>query len=189
MKHRPRATVGSPNQTEIWQQVGSALSQWERLQVHLTHLFLTLCECEGNYALFRAFGISVAVNPKLEMIQAAAEIALGKGKLLDKTTKALNTIRGLNLRRNDIAHKSTFGGPNNTVFFMPTHTTTGKNKPILVEHEFGAKGPRVAATRDSLEYCWNHEDIKAYSEAFQETAIKLNQLNGEIFSKLHKSSQ
>jgi len=115
----------------------------------------------------RAFGHSVLVPTKLEMIRYAVETSLHFHEELENKVKTfLNSVLGYNERRNDIAHGQVMKIPEGYYLFPPL-TTSKKYKP------FEGEAPKPA-------YCWTAGQISRYCRAFQKLEDDCAPLRQEV---------
>lgn len=157
-KVSPKESEGDSDAIVLYASVGHALSKWEALQFSLSFLFAACSGAAFAYPVMRAFGQSMLVTAKLDMIQYAAEASLSNANvkdLLARVTNLVKSVRGYNDRRNDIAHGVVQIFNTSTYYLIPTAGTSRKY-PVYA----GAQIPEP-------DYCWKAAQIDRYAKAFE----------------------
>lgn len=161
----PREPKGDDSPEQLYREVGYALTEWERLQAVLMDLFCNLVKGD-QIVLGRAFGTLKTPIPRVEMIEAVANaryltrmwgkktnqhLEPTKEKILNLTKR----VKGLNERRNDIAHgtvvRHSFNGVLLGYYLDPRDTMTAK-------YDVG-KDPPAA-------YMWTAKQVRHYADEF-----------------------
>lgn len=165
----PKDAQGESDPEVLYASVGRALSNWEFLQFSLAFLFTACSGAAFPYPIMRAFGQSMLVTAKLDMIQYAADASLVREKaLLERVKNLVSSIRGYNDRRNDIAHGVVQIFAPSAYYLLPTAGTSRKY-PVYDGVEF----PLPA-------YCWNATQINRYAKAFQKLDKECSALTVDI---------
>lgn len=163
----PKETAGEDDPEHIFASVGRALSQWETLQLGLAFLFLHSIGAIFKYPALRAFGHTMLVTTKLDLIEYAVEASLNFHKdLHNKVKQFVGSVRGYNDRRNDIAHGTVTRVPDG-FYLMPAPTTSKKYKA------FSGLVPEPT-------YCWTSAQIDRYGAAFSRLGDECAVLSEEV---------
>jgi hypothetical protein len=161
---------GDSNAEVLYASVGRALSNWEFLQFSLAFLFAACSGAAFPYPVMRAFGQSMLVTAKLDMIQYAADASLASHKdLLARVTDLVKLVRGYNDRRNDIAHGVVQIFTTSSHYLIPTAGTSRKY-PVY------AGGGEIPLP----EYCWTAAQIDRYAKAFARLNADCGLLSDEV---------
>jgi hypothetical protein len=129
----------------IYQAVGVALSEWEKADQQLAHLFLVLTEATGRafIAVRRAYGSIESNTGRRNAVLAAAEVFFGhywnEQPIKNSLTSVVQCVGWASKRRDDIAHgvvvvhKDIFKGlavidpgDDRGAFLMPPEYNTGR---------------------------------------------------------------
>jgi len=154
----PKEPEGDSDAIILYASVGHALSKWEALQFSLSFLFAACSGAAFAYPVMRAFGQSMLVTAKLDMIQYAAEASLSNANvkgILTRVTDLVKAVRGYNDRRNDIAHGVVQIFTTSSHYLIPTAGTSRKY-PVYA-------GTQMPAP----DYCWTAAQINRYAKAFE----------------------
>lgn len=107
---RPKTPAkGDKRERNTFAAVGSALTEWERLEHQLGELFVALVSSRSNEAR-RAYSAVIVNSARLTMIAAATEVfflhrtSTDMADLQKRLTKLVNTVEQIAARRNEIAH-------------------------------------------------------------------------------------
>jgi hypothetical protein len=149
----PKEPKGNDDPEQIFASVGRALTQWESLQLALAYLFIEAIGATFKFPVMRAFGHSMLVTSKLDMIEYAAEASLHfHNELHSRVKQFVKSVRGYNDRRNDIAHGQVMRTQEG-YYLMPALSTSKKYAA------FSGVMPAPA-------YCWTSAQINRYCAAF-----------------------
>ena len=91
----------------LYLSIGRALSEWERMEVLLSHYFAFFCGGRDNLSARRAYGSVIAFSGRSSMLKKAAEahFHLNRGHKMEATFLALtDRADKFSPRRNEIAH-------------------------------------------------------------------------------------
>ena len=152
----PKEPRGNESPDAIFQSVGFALTMWESLQTALAYLFISAIGATFKFPVMRAFGHNMLVLTKLQMIEYAVDVSLHFHEDLNKrVVKFLDSVRGYNERRNDIAHGQVRKYQNG-YYLTPSLTTSKKYHPWSDDKQELSKPI----------YCWTSAQIDCYRLAF-----------------------
>jgi hypothetical protein len=90
-------------QQVFFEHLGRAIGNWQLVEMQLFRVYARLLRCENVEVASAAFHSIIGFRVRLEMTNAAAQVAL-TGTLLDRWTSFYNRTARQSKRRNDLAH-------------------------------------------------------------------------------------
>jgi hypothetical protein len=100
----PKGTPPEEKLRNIYFAVGFAMTQWQHVEQALTQLFLILLKAQNAGAASAAFASVLGFRSKLNMVESAAFVVLGKTPLFAEWTSLSKSLGRKASKRNQIAH-------------------------------------------------------------------------------------
>jgi len=157
------AGVGSKTGDELFHHAGLATSMFEQIQDEVVQLFDQLCGGTFGHIspMGEIIGATSSFNVKMDLVTQAAKSFLADEKQQDAVLRWLKLARKASVVRNKIAH----GRPISVHFAFDGHDRHGVFwAPSLFDTRKAGWPQRRSA---EWEFCWNGDQIREYSSAFQ----------------------
>jgi hypothetical protein len=184
----PIADHGDIGEAVLFEQIGRALSEWEKVEDACAELFATFVyapkQSTHRLPAIRAYGTVISYKNRCEMIKHAAEAYFKTRKAKEKQfstelKKLLTTCQGFSGRRNEIAH-----GTVSVAFY----SRRGKTKNIghwLFPSLFN---PNKMKIDTGVTYQYTSTEIIHFRQEFTKLHLKLTEFRERLTARLPKSS-
>tara|TARA_R110000796_G_scaffold37393_4_gene94404 strand:- start:300 stop:929 length:630 start_codon:yes stop_codon:yes gene_type:complete len=166
----PREPHGDVGAEQIYQAVGTALSQWEQIESILGEAFATFVE-SNSPAAQRAYGSIISAVGRCSALNSAASIFfdLHPEKEKQPYTEALKAVEFASARRNEIAHgvvkifatPETIGGG---YYLLPPDYNSRKTEPSI---SFPTDETLDPFAWTSFSYAYTSQQILDFTKRFQ----------------------
>lgn len=173
---RPRQKKGDPIPDPLFQSVGVALTQWERLESRLAELFDALVTgaespTKSNRSAFLAFRSVSSSSARTELVTEAAPRALLEWpELRDRSSNFLLAVSRFGARRNEIAHGMVCSLGEHGFYLSPNNVNRNK---------WSKEG--------AAKYQYTSDDVFYYAEEFGKLRVECEDLVTSIFERRTKA--
>ena len=152
------------NQIKFYETLALAITQWQHIELELYRIFLWCIHPEDPYVASAAFHTVINFNTRLQMTDAAAQIALDEDSELPSWEALRDSAAERSRRRNELVH------------FMTFHDATKERMRFrLVPSIFNVK---AAGTKEYVT-----EDIERFRRDFGMLSQEMHEFANALFAR------
>ena len=183
---------GDAQENDIFVAVGSALTEWENVEVECAKLFAVLVSTSLKRTYLapavRAYGAIISVRSKGEMLRLAAESYFERRRakqasFRDTFNERLKEYREFSNRRNDIAH-----GCLKSVFVTEQTTKKGRRRGAIGFYLLPSFYNPKKFKEEKFSYQYTSSDIIYYRQEFTKLQLRIESLRERMIAKQRRAA-